>query len=100
MSRFTPLRTATSTAPLSADQLVEGRTYVGLGHRPHDGAAVLEQDEAELAVANLLVAAHRGPGAVGVDLDGARVEQLLDRLRRSAREPQRGEHLERNGLAV
>src|SRR4051812_39362093 len=100
MSRLTPLSTATSTAPLSVDQLVERGAYVGLGHRANDGASVLEQDEPELAAAHLLVAAHRGPRTVAVDLDGARVEQLLDRLRRAAGQPQRGEQPERDGLAV
>src|SRR3954469_1555233 len=100
MSRFTPLRTATSTKPLSADQLVERRAYVVLGHGPHDGAAVLEQDEPQLAVANLLVAAHRGPRAVAVDGDRLRVEQLLDGLRGATGQPQRGEQPERDRLAV
>src|SRR4051794_799441 len=100
MSRLTPLRTATSTRPLSADQLVERRAYVRLGHGPHDRAPVLEQNEPQLAVAHLLVAAHRRPRALAVDGDRLRVEQLLDGLRRPAGESQRGEQPERDRLAV
>ena len=48
----------------------------------------------------LLVAQQRLPGALAVDRDRLRVELALDRRRVAAREAQRGEQAERDGLAV
>src|SRR5688572_30285390 len=102
-SRLTPLRTAIRTgATLSGDQRVERRAH--LVRRQLDAEArlpqLLQKNEPRPAVDGLLVARHRSPGEVAIDLHRTWLQLLLDRLRVEAGEAQRGEQAEGDGAAV
>src|SRR5690242_18392164 len=86
---------------LLGDQLVEGLPNVGsrYGDIP-DGARLLEEDEAKLALVDLLVALHGRPGGVGVDARLLRAQPVGDELGVAARESEGGEQAERDGSAV
>src|SRR5579884_1607101 len=86
---------------LLGDQLVQRASNVGRGHRDVPrGPSLLEQDEAELASFDLLVALHRGPGGLAVDAGGLGVEELLDGFRLASGEAERREEAERDRAAV
>ena len=98
MFRLTPLRTMTRTGRDSIrDQLVERAPHVA----GRDGdvparAVVAEQDEPELAADGLLVALHRLPGALAVDADRLRAEDLLHLADVPAGQAERREQAERD----
>src|SRR6266566_5735002 len=90
MLRLTPLRTMTRTgAMLSGDQRVEGAADVVRRHGNVDPRPVVaEQNQPELSADCLLVALQRLPGALAVDANRSRPEQLLHRCRVAAGQAQ------------
>ena len=84
------------------DQLVERGAHVGLRALTPCTRLPgrLEQDEPHAAVLRLLVALERGPGAVAVDVDGLRAQDLLDRRGVEPGQPERREQAERDGTPV
>src|SRR6266516_7327010 len=113
-SRLTPLRTTTCTARLYSasacslyhlhggdpllrgDQLVEGVAHVVRW----DGDVPVGTVLAEEHEPSLLVTAERGPGTVAVDPDRAWIQHIFDDVRWAAREPERCQQAECDGVPV
>src|SRR3982750_316155 len=103
MLRLTPLRTKMRmrARTLSGDQRIQRTPHIARRDRHVPARAVVaEEDEAELAADVLLVALQRRPGALAVDLDRLRAQDLVDDGGVAAGELERRLEAEGDRLAV